>query len=123
MATHAPVCKTDNAKTLVFTPRVDVYETEQELLLFADMPGVDPNAIDLHYERGELRLTGKVKPRSNVGNLVFREYELGDFQRSFQIRESIDASRIEAEYKNGVLTVHLPKAEAVKPKRVAVKAL
>ena len=112
---------TESARQKTFTPRVDVYETEHDLLLFADMPGVDPNEIDLHYERGELRLTGKVKPRSNVGHLVLSEYDVGDFQRTFQIRELIDATRIEAEYKHGVLKIQLPKAEAVKPKRVAVK--
>ncbi len=111
----------DSVRTKTFAPRVDVYETEHDLLLFADMPGVDPNEIDLNYEKGELRLTGKVKPRSNVGHLILSEYDLGDFQRTFQIRELIDASKIEAEYKNGVLKIRLPKAEAVKPKRVEVK--
>jgi HSP20 family protein len=105
-----------------FTPRVDIFETEHELLLYADMPGVAPQEIDLRYENGELILQGKVGTSSRNGHLILGEFEEGDFYRVFQIHESIDASRIEAECKNGVLTVHLPKAEAAKPKQVAVKA-
>jgi len=105
-----------------FTPRVDIFETESELLLLADMPGVSPKDIDLRYEQGELILQGKVTPSPKVGHLIHGEFEVGDYYRVFQIHESIDASRIEAECKNGVLTVHLPKAESAKPKQVTVKA-
>jgi HSP20 family protein len=104
------------------TPRVDIYETENELVMNADMPGVAPQDIDLRYEQGELILQGKVKPATHAGHPVLAEYEDGDFYRVFQIHESIDSTRIEAECKNGVLTVHLPKAEAAKPKQMKVKA-
>ena len=104
-----------------FAPRVDIYETDAELLLFADLPGVDPENVDLRYERGELILQGKMPARSHPGRLVLAEYEDGDFYRVFQIHESIDASKIEAEYKNGVLVVHLPKQEAVKPRQVQIR--
>jgi len=105
-----------------FTPRVDIFETESELMLRADMPGVAPNDIDLRYENGELILQGKVASPARVGHLILGEFEDGDFYRIFQIHESIDSSRIEAECKNGVLTVHLPKAESSKPKQVEIKA-
>jgi HSP20 family molecular chaperone IbpA len=105
-----------------FTPRVDIVETESELVLFADMPGVASNDIDLRYEQGELILQGKMTPGPRVGHPILSEYEDGDFYRVFQIHESIDSTRIEAECKNGVLTVHLPKAESAKPKQVTVKA-
>jgi len=104
-----------------FAPRVDIYETEHELLLFADLPGVRPGDIDLHYERGELVMRAKVTPSQHGGPVVLNEYDVGDFYRVFQIHESIDASKIEAEYKNGVLTVHLPKQESVKPKQVTIR--
>jgi len=104
-----------------FPPRVDIFETEHELLLYADLPGVAPGDIDLRYERGELTLQGKLKPRKPAGHAALIEYEVGDYYRVFQIHESIDASKIEAEHKNGVLTVHLPKQEAVKPKVVTVR--
>lgn len=103
------------------TPRVDIIETETELLLYADMPGVHPYDVDLRYERGELILRGKARAREEHGNPVFAEHDVGDYYRVFQVKETIDASRIEAECKNGVLIVHLPKQEAIKPKQVQVK--
>ncbi len=104
-----------------FTPSVDIYETDGELTLCADVPGVKPADVDLRYERGELILHAKVTPRPQQGQYVHYEYEEGDFYRVFQIHESIDASRIEAECKQGVLTVHLPKAESAKPRQVQVR--
>jgi HSP20 family protein len=104
-----------------FTPRVDIYETENELLLYADLPGVQAGDVDLRYERGELTLHGRVRRRERPAQFFQWEYEEGDFFRVFQVHESIDGSRIEAECKNGVLTVHLPKAEAVRPKQVKVR--
>jgi len=104
-----------------FTPRVDIVETDRELLIYADMPGALPHDIDLRYEQGELTLRGKVQPRESRGNLIFGEFDVGDFYRVFQVHETIDPARIEAEYKNGVLVVHLPKQEAAKPKQVPIK--
>lgn len=105
----------------LFTPRVDICETDAELTLFADMPGVRPDGVDLRYENGELLLHAKVEPRQHGGQPLLQEYEEGDFYRAFAIHESIDASRIEAECKNGVLVVHLPKVEAARPRQIAVK--
>jgi HSP20 family protein len=104
-----------------FTPRVDIFETEEELTLFADLPGVRPEDVDLRYERGELLLHGRVVPRQRSEHALLQEYEVGDFYRAFTIHESIDSNRISAECKNGVLTVHLPKAEAVKPKQIKIQ--
>lgn len=106
----------------LFTPRVDIYETEHELTLFADLPGVSPEDVDLRYENGELVLRGRVRQRAQPRNALLEEYEEGDFYRAFTIHESIDSSRIAAECKKGVLTVHLPKAEAVKPRKIAIRA-
>jgi len=104
-----------------FTPRVDIIESATELLLYADMPGVQPYDVDLRYERGELILRGKVTPSQQQGNLIFGEYESGDFYRVFQVHETIDASKIAAEFKNGVLIVHLPKQETAQPKQVQIR--
>jgi HSP20 family molecular chaperone IbpA len=101
---------------------VDIYETEQELTLYADVPGVRPEEVDLRYEQGELLLHGRVKPRHNGENFLLQEYDEGDFYRAFTIHESIDSNKIEAECKNGVLVVHLPKAEHAKPRRINVQA-
>jgi len=105
-----------------FTPRVDIVETDTELLLYADMPGVRPDDLDLRYENGELILRGKVQRPEVTGNLIYGEYEVGDFYRVFNLHESINSTKIDAEFKNGVLIVHLPKQEKVKPKQVKIRA-
>lgn len=105
-----------------FTPLVDVFETEHELLFRADMPGVRPNDIHLRYEKGELTLFGKVMPAETVGTERLREFEVGDFVRTFQVHESIDPDRISADLKNGVLTVKLPKREEAKPRKISIQA-
>ena len=104
-----------------FTPPVDIFETDKELTLYAEVPGVRPEDVDLRYERGELVLHGRVRPRHGQRPLLLQEYEEGDFYRAFTIHESIDASRIEAECKNGVLVVHLPKVEAARPRQINVR--
>jgi HSP20 family protein len=108
-----------NARTQ--TPRVDVFETEQELLLYADLPGVANNGVDLRYEDGELVLQGKVAG-GREGQSLAREFEPADFYRVFRVHDTIDAGKIEAELKNGVLTVHLPKEAKHQPRQVNIKS-
>src|SRR5438552_3670474 len=108
--------------TLQFTPLVDVYETDQELLFFADMPGVRPEDIHLRYEKGELTLHGEVKPTEQPGTERLHEYEVGDFFRTFAVHESINPDKICADYKNGVLTVKLAKREEAKPRKISIQA-
>jgi HSP20 family protein len=103
------------------TPRVDIIETETELLLYADVPGVRPEDVDLRYENGQLIVRGKTQKPQVKGNLIYAEYEVGDYYRVFAVHETIDASKIDAEFKNGVLIIHLPKQEKVKPKQVQVR--
>src|SRR5438094_461900 len=91
-----------------FTPRVDILETDKELTLFAEMPGVRPNDVDLHYENGELVLHGRVEAKLLGKSMLTQEYAEGDFYRVFRIDETVDSTKIDAECKNGVLTVHLP---------------
>jgi HSP20 family molecular chaperone IbpA len=107
---------------LTFTPRVDIVETDNELLLLADLPGVRSDDLDIRFENGELVLLGKCAARNENVDFMLNEYGVGDFYRAFAISETIDSTRIAAELKNGVLTVHLPKTERAKPKRIAVKA-
>lgn len=108
-------------ETVTFTPRVDIIETPEELLLYADVPGVKPEDVDVRFENGELILHGKCNPRHPTTNQLMNEFEVGDFYRVFTLNESIDAEKIVAELKQGVLTVHLPKSEAVKPRKIMVK--
>lgn len=106
-----------------YRPNVDIVETKDELTVYADMPGVAAGDIDINFENGMLSIRGKVSERQDrETRFVLREYGVGDFVRSFEVSEAIDSTRITAECANGVLTLHLPKVEAVKPRKIAVKA-
>jgi len=104
-----------------FVPRVDIFETAEELTLYADIPGVAPQDVDLRFEKGELILQGRVTRPERKGKPLAQEYAEGNFYRVFRVDETINSTRIDAECSNGVLTVHLPKEERVKPRKVAVK--
>ena len=106
---------------LTYRPRIDIWESENELVLYADLPGVAPDDLDIQFENRELRIHGKVKPRHQNINFVDGEYGIGDFYRTFTIGESVDAEKISAELNDGVLALHLPKVEAVKPRRIEIK--
>jgi len=105
----------------VFLPAVDIYETPQNLVLVADMPGVSGDHITLDLKDNLLILSGQVGPPPKNEHLLAREYATGDFYREFQVGELIDKDKIEAAMKDGVLTLILPKAEKAKPRRIEVK--
>jgi HSP20 family protein len=115
------MARSESTQDLWFTPRVDILEGEHELTLFVDMPGVKPEDVDVRFEKGELVLHGRCKARQQGVRYAFWEYGVGDFYRAFSIGEEIDAEQISAELKHGVLTVHLPKVESAKPRRIQVK--
>lgn len=102
-------------------PAVDIFETEENLTLVADLPGVDKEHLDVHLERGLLTLKGTVK-MSGKGESVFREFSLANYYRQFMLPSEIDAGKISAEFKNGVLTLTMPKAEAAKPRRIEIRS-
>src|SRR5436853_7407510 len=95
---------------LTYTPRVDICETADELALFVDVRGVQPEGLGIRFEKGEWSIHGKVEQRYQ-GDYLYAEYGVGDFYRAFNIREMVDGEHIRAELKNGVLIVHLPKSE------------
>ncbi len=106
-----------------FLPEVDIYESEEGLRLWADMPGVDEKDVEVTLKNGMLTIEGMVST-DMYRNLmpVYTEYNVGNYSRQFMVNEEIDASRIEARIRNGVLEVSLPKAEAARPRRINVKA-
>jgi len=105
-----------------FRPLVDILEKEDALWLVADMPGVRSEDVDVQFEDGTLTLHGRVRPRGEADTKFLRqEYTIGDFYRTFRVSEQIDASKISAECGEGVLTLRLPKVEAVKPRKIAVQ--
>ena len=107
----------------IYQPRFDIVESENELTLYGDLPGVDNSQLDVRYENEQLIIHGKAQPRTDSVKFLCQEYGVGDFHRTFVIGESIAAEKISAEMHNGVLMVHLPKAEAAKPKRIQVKTV
>ncbi len=101
-------------------PAVDVYENPEEVLLVADLPGVEPAGLSLSFEAGQLTLEGKRKEGDRAA--LAGDGRSYDYRRSFLLPEGIDASKIAAELKAGILKVHLPKAEPVRPRKIAVSA-
>lgn len=102
------------------TPPVDIYETEDGLLVKADLPGVAKEGLDVRVENSLLTIRGKAA-HAAPGDPVYQEYELVNFFRQFELNERVDQSKISAELKHGVLTLTLPKAEEVKPRQIEVK--
>ena len=105
-----------------YTPRFDVRETNNEIVLFGDLPGVSTEDLDICFEKGELSIQGRVARKQGGDRRIRMEYGIGDFHRKFSVSESIDADAITASLKDGVLTLHLPKTEAVKPRRIMVQS-
>jgi|SRR5690349_15060416 len=102
------------------TPPVDIYETSQGLVVKADLPGVEKENLDLQVENN--LLTIRAKPTEvTPGEPVYREYELVNFFRQFELNEKVDQTKISAELKHGVLTLQLPKAEEARPRKIEVR--
>ncbi len=107
----------------VFVPRCDIYESSEGLMLLADMPGVDEKSVNVDLEAGVLTITGRiVEEKFPEKELVYREFRTGDYKRAFTLSEEVDTSKIDANLKNGVLRVYLPKVEKAKPRKIAVMA-
>jgi len=106
---------------LVFTPPIDIYETEEGLVLQADLPGVSLETLDLQVQDNKLTLFGRVVPTAvEEAKILHREYEDGDFLRSFILSDDVDHERIRATLNHGVLKVVLPNATKAKPRRIDV---
>jgi len=107
---------------LVFTPPVDIFESEQEITLLADMPGVHSDGVTIDVHNDELKVTGEVEPQGSENETyLLREYETGRFHRHFSLSDRIDQGNISASMKDGVLRLVLPKVERAKPRRIEVK--
>ena len=105
-----------------YHPKVDILEKDDELVVLADVPGASPEHIDVDFEDGTLTIDAKVPTRDEKGaEYLAREYGVGDYHRTFQVSEAVDGEKISAEYAAGVLSLHLPKAEAAKPRKIEIK--
>ena len=105
-----------------WAPVVDIYEAEGDLVLKAELPGVDPKDVDVRVENNVLTLRGERKFESDVKREQYHrvERDYGSFSRSFTLPNAVDTDKIKAEYKDGVLRVTLPQREEAKPKQIAV---
>ena len=113
---------TGTAWSYGLTPAADVVETEAEYHVLVDLPGIDPAAIQLRVEKDTLSIqVDRKQPQPGTGETVHRsERAFGTFSRSFTLPRSVDATRVEAGYQQGVLTVKLPKREEAKARTIAV---
>jgi HSP20 family molecular chaperone IbpA len=106
-----------------FVPRVDIYETGNEIVVVADMPGVNESAVDVTLEKGVLSILGYVDPTPPESyELAYVEYDVGDFQRSFRLSDQIDQDKIAATVKDGILRLRLPKVGPAQARKIAVTA-
>ena len=104
------------------SPAVDIFETEDVLTLVADMPGVIKENLEIDVDQGILSI--KASTENGIkGDALYREFRPSGYYRQFKLLEEFDAAKADAELKNGVLTLRLPKAEAAKPRKIAVKTV
>jgi len=107
----------------VSQPCTDIFEREDAIVVLADMPGVGPDAVEVDLAGNELTISGRVDEAAIEGHsLAYAEYEVGDYQRRFRISGGIDADKIDATIKDGVLQVILPKSKEAQPHKITVKA-
>ena len=108
---------------LVFVPNVDIYESGDDVVLLADMPGIDENTIDIMLEKNILTIRGFADDGEREGyGLAYSEYDTGDYERTFALSDEVDRNKIEATMKNGVLKLTLPRAEEARTRRIEVTA-
>ncbi len=105
----------------IYSPNVDIIERDEDIIVIADVPGVDEKSLDITLEEDILNIYGKIEtdiPKNH--QLVVSEYGIGDYQRSFTLFDEVDKDKIHANLKNGVLKIILPKAEKAKTKKIEV---
>lgn len=112
--------RTRNRK--VFVPKVDIIETGNAMVMYADMPGADEKSVEVTVEKNVLTITGTVIPQEFPGrSIAYSEYDIGDYERAFTISDEVDRDRIGAVVKNGVLKLTLQKAPQAEVKKITVR--
>jgi HSP20 family protein len=105
-----------------FVPKADIYETDKEIIVLADIPGANEKTIDITLEKSVLTINAFIEPvRTNGFDLAYAEYDEGDYQRSFRLSDEIDQDKIEAAVNGGVLRLRLPKSLGSATKKIAIK--
>jgi len=118
---QAPLDPTSTGRAV--TPAVDVIEDDSGITLRADMPGVPRDQLELRVEGDTLLIEGKVQPQAPAGlEAVYAEFRASRFRRTFTLSRELDSARVDANLKDGVLTVRIPKQAHAQPRRIAVNA-
>ena len=115
----------EESNLTTWAPAVDIYETENELVIKADLPEVNPQDLDIRVANNILTIRGerKFEKKVNEENYLRVERAYGSFTRSFSLANSVKSEEIKAEYHNGALTLHIPKREETKPKQIKVNVV
>jgi HSP20 family protein len=113
----------DESSVTPWAPAVDIFETEQNLVVKADLPDIKPEELDIRVENNILTIRGerKFEKKVNENNYLRVERSYGSFGRSFSLSNTVNTESIQADYKNGVLTLSIPKREEAKPKQIKVR--
>ncbi len=121
--TWAPMERTGAIEGLALVPRVDMYETDDEVVVKATIPGVKPEDLEITVTGNVLTIKGEVKEEKEEKdvNFIRKERLFGTFRRDLTLPVDVDVDKAKAEFENGILTLHLPKVETAKPKRLEVK--
>jgi len=105
----------------IIVPSVDIYETDNDFVITAEMPGVDKDGVDITLDNNELEINGKINGNlPDSENLKYAEFRLYNYYRKFNVGDSINSTALKAGLDNGILTVTLPKKEEVKPRKIEV---
>lgn len=119
-AEHPDLALDTRDKTRFVSPNVDIYETKEALMLLADLPGIKQEDLSVQIEDGVLTIQARAS-RAAADEPVYREFELAGYYRQFRLNEEIDFDRVEADSRDGVLQLMLPKVEQAKPRQIPVK--
>lgn len=113
----------DRRPRTVYRPATDIFETDNSVVVEAEMPGVSRDKIDITLENRVLTIRGEAETHDREGwRPVYGEYGEGDYERVFSLSEDIDRDKIDASFRNGVLRLELPNAESVKSRKISVNA-
>lgn len=108
------------SKRAVVSPAVDIFENDDEVLVVADIPGATTDGLNINFDKDQLFIEATTTPWTESTKPLFREFGVVDYRRGFELAPGIDVEKIKAELKNGVLSIHLPKSAAIKPRRIQI---
>ena len=115
-----PRTEVQPARVEYMTPPVNIYETKNDYVLKAEMPGVNKGGLEVTLDANEITIHGRRVPETTTGEPLLRERPLAEFRRVFELDPALDTSKISAKIEQGLLTLVLPKSDCVQPRRIAV---